>query len=213
MPRDGRGHIVLLGDSIFDNRRYTAGEPDVATHLRTRVGTRWKVTLRAVDGSTTRDLEPQLLRLPDDATHLVVSVGGNDALQSIDLLSLRVTTITQALERFAQRLDAFERSYRGAIQECLRPGHPVAVCTIYHGALEEDLRTAARVGVSLFNDVILRTAIDLQLSALELRSICTEPGDYANPIEPSGVGGGKIATAIANMILESARGHARIWSA
>jgi hypothetical protein len=27
------GHVVLLGDSIFDNRSYTAGAPDVITHL------------------------------------------------------------------------------------------------------------------------------------------------------------------------------------
>src|SRR5215211_2674427 len=30
--------------------------------------------------------------------------------------------------------------------------------------------------------------IDLGLDALELRAICTEPDDYANPIEPSGQG-------------------------
>jgi hypothetical protein len=27
-------HIVLLGDSIFDNDAYTNGKPDVVTHLR-----------------------------------------------------------------------------------------------------------------------------------------------------------------------------------
>jgi hypothetical protein len=30
-----------------------------------------------------------------------------------------------------------------------------------------------------------------------LRLVCTEPSDYANPIEPSGSGGRKIALAIA----------------
>jgi hypothetical protein len=37
-------------------------------------------------------------------------------------------------------------------------------------------------------------ALESQLhDALELRSICTEPADYANAIEPSGQGGLKIA--------------------
>ncbi|HEX6372708.1 MAG TPA: hypothetical protein VF006_27555 [Longimicrobium sp.] len=27
-------HVVLLGDSIFDNASYVAGGPDVVTHLR-----------------------------------------------------------------------------------------------------------------------------------------------------------------------------------
>ena len=42
-------HIVLLGDSIFDNRPYTGGKPDVVTHLRDELGTdlfsrSWAVT-------------------------------------------------------------------------------------------------------------------------------------------------------------------------
>ena len=28
-------HVALLGDSIFDNKTYTNGEPDVVAHLRT----------------------------------------------------------------------------------------------------------------------------------------------------------------------------------
>ena len=31
-------HLVLLGDSIFDNRTYTAGEPDVVSHPSGRGG-------------------------------------------------------------------------------------------------------------------------------------------------------------------------------
>ena len=49
-------------------------------------------------------------------TRLVVSIGGNDALSHIDLLSLRVTSSAQALATFASRLDGFERSYRDAIK-------------------------------------------------------------------------------------------------
>ena len=39
-----------------------------------------------------------------------------------------------------------------------------------------------------------------QVDALELRAICTDPADYANPIEPSGQGGLKIARAIARAV-------------
>ena len=38
------------------------------------------MTLLAVDGDTARDVDAQRQRLPADATHLIVSVGGNDAL-------------------------------------------------------------------------------------------------------------------------------------
>jgi len=89
-----------------------------------------------------------------------------------------------------------------------------AICTVYDGALEPERATIARVALALFNDVILRTAVDLRLDALELRSICTKPGDYANPIEPSGEGGLKIARAISRLVgaLDAAGAPpARVW--
>ena len=100
-------HIALLGDSIFDNRSYTHGEPDVVAHLRSFLPGDWRASLFAVDGSVSEDLAEQ------------------------------------------------------------------------------------------FNDVILRVAFEHHLPVIDLRLICNEPADYANPIEPSGRGGRKIALAIA----------------
>jgi hypothetical protein len=195
-----RNHIVLLGDSIFDNAAYTQGAPDVVTHLRRLLPPDWETTLCAVDGATTLGLAAQLARVPVDASHLVIAIGGNDALQNSDLLSLRVASSAQALEIFADRITTFERAYRTAITRALRLGRHTAICTVYNGALEPERATIARVGLALFNDVILRTAIDLRLDALELRSICTDTADYANPIEPSGQGGLKIARAISRLV-------------
>jgi hypothetical protein len=206
-------HVALLGDSIFDNSAYTRGAPDVVTHLRRLLPAGWQATLCAVDGATTAGVAMQLPRVPVDASHVVVAIGGNDALQNSDLLSLRVTSSAQTLEIFADRLAAFQDAYRTAIRSVVALGRKTAVCTVYNGALEKDRADAARVGLALFNDVILRTAIDLRLDALELRSICTDPADYANPIEPSGQGGLKIARAIARLLgaVETHVMPARVW--
>jgi len=59
----------------------------------------------------------------------------------------------------------------------------------------------------MFNDVILRAAFHWRLPVIDLRLICSEPSDYANPIEPSGSGGAKIARAIA-ATLDLATGNA-----
>jgi hypothetical protein len=195
-----RNHVVLLGDSIFDNAAYTDGAPDVVTHLRRLLPPGWEATLCAVDGATTGSLDAQLARVPESGSHLVISIGGNDALQNSDLLSLRVASSAQVLEMFAGRIATFERMYRTAIANALALGRQTTVCTIYNGALAPERATIARVGLALFNDVILRTAVDLRLDALELRSICTEPSDYANPIEPSDQGGFKIARAISRLV-------------
>ena len=206
-------HIALLGDSIFDNGAYTSGLPDVVTHLRHVLPADWTASLKAVDGAVVADLPAQLHRVPEDATHVVISIGGNDVLRNIDLLGLQVDSSAEALQVFAERTAAFERSYRTAIGAALELRRPTAVCTVYNGALEADRARIARPALAMFNDVILRTAIDLRLDALELRSICTEAGDYAKPIEPSGPGGLKIARAIAHLVgaLPSEPPPARIW--
>ncbi len=54
----------------------------------------------------------------------------------------------------------------------------------------------ARVALMMFNDVILRVAVEHHASIIDLRLVCNEVADYANPIEPSGPGGRKIAKTI-----------------
>jgi hypothetical protein len=48
-------HVVLLGDSIFDNKAYTSGGPDVVTQLQGILPSGWRATLGAIDGATTED--------------------------------------------------------------------------------------------------------------------------------------------------------------
>ena len=94
-------------------------------------------------------------------------------------------------------MDRFETNYRSAVRLVLDRGLPATLCTIYNGAFEEpDLAARARVALMMFNDVILRAAFEHHASAIDLRLICNEKADYANPIEPSGPGGRKIAKAI-----------------
>lgn len=151
-----RGHIVLLGDSIFDNQSYTAGQPDVVRHLRTLVPPEWEATLCAVDGATTGSVALQFDDIPDDASHLVLSVGGNDALSHFDLLDRRLGSSREALLLYDARVGAFEDGYREVVASLAARRLPLTVCV-----------TAS---------------------------------DYANPIEPSGTGGRKIAAAIARAV-------------
>ena len=54
--------------------------------------------------------------------------------------------------------------------------------------------------VSSFNDTVYKTARMYNADVLELRHIFTTPEDYANPIEPSHIGGEKLAQAITDWI-------------
>lgn len=199
-------HLVLLGDSVIDNGAYTGGGPAVIDQVRQCLGAGWTATLRAVDGSTTADIGAQLEDLPADATHLLLSVGGNDALMRADLLDTPVDDSGEALLLLAEAAATFEQAYRAVVQDCLAPGAALVVCTIYHGNFpDEDFRRRSAVALGVFNDVIIRTAIAHALPVLDLRSICRLPDDYANPIEPSSIGGAKIAAAIARALIDTSR--------
>jgi GDSL-like Lipase/Acylhydrolase family len=206
-------HIALLGDSIFDNRAYTNGAPDVVAHLRALLPPGWKASLIAVDGSTAADLEAQLGKVPADATHIVISVGGNDAILHSDLLDLPVTSTAEALDVFGQRAQAFASAYCAAIDAALRLNRRTTVCTIYNGNLGGNRGWLASVALTVFNNVIFRTAFARGISVIDLGLVCTEPSDYANPIEPSDLGGRKIAEAIRLSLNEEKDGspHSRVY--
>jgi hypothetical protein len=201
-------HLALLGDSIFDNRSYTGGAPDVVAHLRDLLPEPWQATLCAVDGSTASDLADQLADVPADSSHVVISVGGNDALLNADLLATPVGSTAEALILFGERVGRFEAAYRAAIDAALALRRDTTVCTIYNGNLDAGEAPLARVALMMFNDAILRVAVERGLRVIDLRLVCTEPADYANPIEPSGLGGRKIARAIARC-LGAAEGERR----
>ena len=195
------GHVVLLGDSVFDNAAYVAGAPDVVRQVSGWLPVGMEATLAAADGSTTGDVRRQLPRVPEDATHLVLSVGGNDALGRGDFLGAPARSVAEALSGLADIGDEFERGYRSMLAEVLARGLPTAICTIYYPRFPDPaLQKVAVAGLAVFNDCIVREAFIHGLSLLDLRLICTEEGDYANPIEPSARGGEKIAQAIVDFV-------------
>ncbi|HEX8508966.1 MAG TPA: hypothetical protein VF635_05650, partial [Propionibacteriaceae bacterium] len=55
----------------------------------------------------------------------------------------------------------------------------------------------ASTALTLLNDVITREAFRRGLPLIDLRVLCSEDADFANPIEPSVQGGQKISAAIA----------------
>jgi hypothetical protein len=195
-------HVVLLGDSVFDNAAYVmAGAPDVIRQVRQRLPFGSKATLAAVDGSKTRDVRAQLRYLPADATHLLVSAGGNDALSSSDFLTTPARSTAEALLGLADIAEEFERGYLAMLAEVLARELPTAICTVYYPRfLEAVFQRVAVTALAVFNDCIIRAAFAHGLPLIDLRLICTEEGDYANPIEPSARGGEKIALTIVDLV-------------
>ena len=193
-------HLALVGDSIFDNAAYVPDGPAVIDHIRTLLPKGWAATLVARDGDVVADVKEQLQQLPDDTTHIALSIGGNDALNAQDVFSLPADSVFSALGRLAEMQGGFHRAYRDMLWNVLLLQKPTVVCTIYDAV--PGLSREARSALSLFNDVICREAMAAGVAVVDLRALLQEADDYSaiSPIEPSVKGGEKIARALTTML-------------
>ena len=191
-------HVILLGDSIFDNLAYVGNGPDVIGQLTAALPAGWCAELRAIDGARIADVEAQLRAVSNVATHLVVSIGGNDALHESGVLEQKARSVAEALEKLAAIRERFQHAYARMLDLVAARRLPTAVCTIYEPRFPETtLRRLSATALALLNDCITREAFSRTLALIDLRLICDCEEDFANAIEPSVRGGAKIADAVA----------------
>lgn len=193
-------NIILIGDSIFDNAGYVGEGDSVTDILMSITGENSQVTLLAVDGDVTTDVEAQLDSFPDSATHIFLSCGGNDALRQVNVLNEKSSSVGEAVEILSEVIKKFRSNYQSMLKLVLTKNNNLAVCTVYNsipGMSERAIRVLA-----LFNEVILEEAVKNKLPIIDLRVLCTEEADFSeiSPIEPSGKGAAKIANKIKFLI-------------
>ena len=220
--------IILLGDSIIDNRSYVLdGELDVTNHLKKLYAGQPDVSItnNAVDGDTMYDLERNYLDEEElqNASHTIVSIGGNDLHHNISFLQttselsevmgkdarigkwgareLNPTRNKVFEETYFEIIKPFTKQYGTIVANLSNHRAKLLLCTVYEGDLVDsdefsDVNNSSKTMVSVFNDIVYRTANKYDADVLELREIFVSSEDYANPIEPSHIGGGKLAKAI-----------------
>ena len=194
-------HVSLLGDSIIDNKVYVGeGELSVTEHLQHNSPSYF--TMIAVDGDTTEEvLDNQLDNLKEPVSHIVLSIGGNDLLQNLHLLQDETSGMKFALEKCSELINEIQENYIKILEHLSQYDAKVLLCTVYEGDLESDLLLAeydkaGQVMLKMHNDTVYYLASKFEVDVLELRNIFTNKEDYANPIEPSHIGGEKLAKAI-----------------
>jgi len=196
--------LVLIGDSSFDNASYISGAPDIRTKVEMFLPDGWAVALLAKDCSTVSDAIEQLGNADlKDTTHLAISVGGNNALEDSSFLGEKANSVADVLTALSKMCNRFEKDYNRMLTMALSLNVHCILCTIYYPLFyDATTQTISAAALAFYNDCIIRAAVANALPLLDLRLICTEESDYANPIEPSASGGEKIARSIAKMVLE-----------
>ena len=202
--------VNLLGDSIIDNKIYVGPyELSVTEHLYNLTDA--IINSIAVDGHTTKDvIHNQLNKLPHYSTHQVLSIGGNDLLQNINFLKNNDELSTkEVFEQAVGIMAPIKRRYQTIVEKLSLQNSNILLCTVYEGNLLNDpllydIALSSKAMVSMLNDIVYSTANTYKAEVLELRNIFTTPKDYANPIEPSHIGGSKFALEINDWIKKSA---------
>jgi len=195
-------NVVLLGDSVFDNAAYINGGPDVRRQVEDLLPSGTTVSLLASDGATVSDVAGQLDRVPHGATHVIISAGGNDALLASGVLQQATRSVGAALLPLSQVADQFEAGFASMLNRAGQLRCRIAVCTIYDPRFVDlDERRIGTAALAILNDRITRQIGSRRgLTVLDLRLVCDDDEDFANPIEPSTLGGAKIARSIAAFV-------------
>src|SRR5262249_2331121 len=125
------------------------------------------------------------------------------------ILAEAACTVGDALGLIYAVRSRFRQSYRAMLQALCAVGKPAAVCTIYDAI--PGLGPAEQAALAGFNEIILREAFSTGLPVIDLRLVCDRPTDYSHvsSIEPSMVGGAKIARVIASLATTHDFSHRR----
>lgn len=190
-------HLVLLGDAL---QNIDLGSGEIEGALMPRPRNPWKITvlpaLRTLQRGHVREI-------PEDATHVAISIEGAWAIETSGLLQGGTHTISEALETLCTAADEFEGMLEGMIAAAQETGLPTVVCTLVPArhakpAQHRNVSTA----LAIFNDRVLRCAVAAGLSIVDLRLVCDEDADYASATLLSRAGVRKAANVVRTALYE-----------
>jgi hypothetical protein len=201
-------HVVLLGDALIDaysSIDKTPGKFEDALLPGTR--DQWKISV--VSETEVERAGPAFV-LPGDATHAIIFIEGNHAIEQSGLLHSRPDAYGQALEQLSLAADEFERTLARLIHVAQAARIVIMVCTMFRPYYKDRTRQrTACAALAIFNDRVTKRAAEARVSLIDLRLICNEPEDYDKPTQLSKSGLQKAANVIRFAMFELDAGARR----
>ena len=194
--------VVLFGDSILNNSRYVPLGKSVGASLQNIYGTGYKTY--AQDGALIHNVYNQVeqFSLYNDASrgiynknmHIVISVGGNDLLNAMNVYALS-----------NEKIDKFASQYKRLIKHVCStfPEAHIYLLNVYHPK-EERYQKIAKY-IDRWNDSVeelVESGELKQVALVDVDSVVVKEEDFVSEVEPSSKGGKKIAKEIVSKINE-----------
>ena len=202
-------HVVLLGDALLDAYRSidkTPGNFESSVLPGTR-DDEWKLSVvSAAEVTRMGPAHP----LPKDATHAMIFIEGNHAIEQSGLLDQRQDAYGQTLEQLSLAADEFERTLERLIDVAQAARLVTMVCTMFQPNYKDPVRQrAACSALAVFNDRVTKRAAQARVALIDLRLICSDPEDYDKPTQLSKSGLQKAANVIHFAMFELKAGARR----
>lgn len=178
-------NIILLGDSVLNNSNYVNSGSSIESILKSMDPSITLLSL-AQDGSTIDDVFKQLNQIPlhfnSSENYIFLSAGGNDILDA-DFSQLNINTI---FDKYSTLINTIVTKF---------PFINIISLTLYYpiNIKYEKYKDI----ITIWNEKIKKLMGDTIL----LTNIIRSPEDIVNNIEPSFIGGQKIANAILQKIV------------
>lgn len=201
-------HVVLIGDGLGNLASLRAqGAGALEDKLRPGADQSWKLTILPADELIRRSRPREF---PADATHVLISIEGNRAIANSGLLEGQPASYQEGLARLSFAADQFEDVIEGLVNIAQATRLPTVLCTMWLPRYAEPVRQrAAAAALAIFNDRILRRAVEARISIVDLRGVPTEAGDYADQTLMSRAGLQKAAIVVWRALHEVSRGEKR----
>ena len=201
-------HVVLLGDALLDAYRSidkTPGKFEDALLPGTR--DQWHIS---VVSAAEVERAGSSLVLPKDATHAIIFIEGNYAIEQSGMIHDRPEACAQTLEQLSLAADEFEHTLERLIRLAQAARLVIMVCSMFQPNYKDPVRQrAACAALAVFNDRVTKRAAEARASLIDLRLICDEPADYDRPTRLSQGGLQKAANVIRYAMFELDAGARR----
>ena len=199
---DNPPKVVLFGDSILNNSRYVPFGKSVGASLQDIYGAGFKTY--AQDGALIHTVYNQVEQYgiyndssgeaSNDNTHIVISVGGNDMLNALNVHALS-----------DEKVDKFASQYESLIKHICTtfPYAYVYLLNVYHPK-EERYQKITKY-IDKWNESVselIETDELKRVTLVDVDSVVVKEEDFVSEVEPSSKGGKKIAKAVVSKINE-----------
>lgn len=201
-------HVVLLGDTLLDAYRSIDKSPGKFEEaILPGTHDQWKLS---VVSAARIERAGASSVLPRDATHAMIFIEGNHAIEQSGLLDAGPDSFGRTLERLSIAADEFEATLNRLIHAAQAARLTIMVCTMFAPNYKNPARQrAAYAALAVFNDRVTKRAAEAGVALIDLRLTCNEPGDYDQPTLLSQAGVQKVANVIRYAMLELDAGTRR----